>query len=222
MWCFCDDKGTHPSDTKTLKMECFPGDDDVTSAMIREWLDELIRAKLLVEFDNGDSRYLHVTGWKHQRIDKPQAPRHPLPGDEDSRIVPRTVQEPIQERSGSDSKNVLVAFPPEGKEGRKEGILRIPGMVPEPAELPFVTLPVVGGEEYPVTDAQVAEWRIAFPAVDVPQKLRAMRQWLLANPNRRKTPRGVLRFVVAWLERDQNRGGSKGGNGAEDIFAGAK
>jgi hypothetical protein len=32
-----------------------------------------------------------------------------------------------------------------------------------------------------------------------------MRAWLLANPKRRKTAKGVPRFVVAWLTREQER-----------------
>src|SRR5690606_28512598 len=46
-------------------------------------------------------------------------------------------------------------------------------------------------------------------AVDVPQQLRAIRQWLIANPQKRKTSRGMKRFVVSWLTRDQDKGGSR-------------
>jgi hypothetical protein len=32
-----------------------------------------------------------------------------------------------------------------------------------------------------------------------------MRQWLIADPSRRKTPRGVRKFVVGWLGRAQDK-----------------
>jgi len=62
--------------------------------------------------------------------------------------------------------------------------------------------------EYPVLQAQVDEWAEAYPAVDVMQELREMRQWCLANLKRRKTRRGVLKFITGWLAREQDRGPS--------------
>lgn len=70
-----------------------------------------------------------------------------------------------------------------------------------------ISLPATQGHEVSITEADVSEWIQAFPAVDVPQQLRAMRQWLLANERNRKTAKGMRKFVVSWLTRDQDRGG---------------
>lgn len=43
----------------------------------------------------------------------------------------------------------------------------------------------------------------AFPKVDVPEQLRLMSEWCRANPQKRKTERGVRRFINAWLSRSQ-------------------
>ncbi|MCZ4089350.1 hypothetical protein O3W52_04525 [Ensifer psoraleae] len=43
--------------------------------------------------------------------------------------------------------------------------------------------------------------------MNVRQQLAAMRSWLNANPKQRKTSKGMKRFVVSWLSRDQDRGG---------------
>lgn len=72
-----------------------------------------------------------------------------------------------------------------------------------------IELPATLGQFVAITEADVAEWQGAFPAVDVPQQLRAMRQWLLANERNRKTVRGMRKFIVSWLSRDQDRGGSR-------------
>lgn len=72
-----------------------------------------------------------------------------------------------------------------------------------------IDLPATQGQVVSITEADVAEWSDAFPAVDVPQQLRAMRQWLLANDKNRKTARGMRKFVVSWLSRDQDRGGAR-------------
>ncbi|WP_367715137.1 helix-turn-helix domain-containing protein [Nitratireductor sp. GISD-1A_MAKvit] len=69
----------------------------------------------------------------------------------------------------------------------------------------FIHLPTKTGDAVAITRKQVDEWSRAFPALDVEQKLRAMKSWLDANPSRRKTANGVPRFVVAWLSKDQDR-----------------
>ena len=67
-------------------------------------------------------------------------------------------------------------------------------------------IPLVDGQEAAFTQAQVDEWTRTYPAVDVPQQLRQMRAWCVANPTRRKTARGVEAFVVGWLTKEQNSG----------------
>lgn len=69
-----------------------------------------------------------------------------------------------------------------------------------------ISLPLNDGTEYPVTEEQCQEWAGLYPAVDVIQQLRGMRGWLNANPQKRKTRRGVNRFINAWLAREQDRG----------------
>lgn len=82
---------------------------------------------------------------------------------------------------------------------------------PEPSsEPPVITLPLNDGTEYPVTESDVEGWKVSYPAVDVMQQLRNMREWLLSNPTRRKTKTGIRRFVTTWLAREQDRGGTRG------------
>ena len=79
---------------------------------------------------------------------------------------------------------------------------------PPPEARPVVTLPLNTGEEYPVSRDDAGEYTELYPAVNVPQALRDMRGWLLADPKRRKTRSGIRRFVNSWLAREQNRGGA--------------
>ncbi len=85
LWNFCDDRGVHPAKPKTLKAELFPMD-DITSAQVGQWVEELISAGLVRVFEaseDGDS-YWHVTGWdRHQKIDRPSY-KHPTPPAQDS------------------------------------------------------------------------------------------------------------------------------------------
>jgi hypothetical protein len=64
------------------------------------------------------------------------------------------------------------------------------------------------GDTYTPEDADVIAWEKAYPAINVYQEINAMESWLDANPTRRKTPKGIKRFVNSWLARAQDKGGS--------------
>lgn len=82
------------------------------------------------------------------------------------------------------------------------------GVAPGPASSPVVyQLPLNTNKFYPITKADVKEWRALYPAVDIQAELRKMKGWLDANPKRRKTDRGIKRFINSWLSREQDRGG---------------
>lgn len=73
---------------------------------------------------------------------------------------------------------------------------------------PIFTLPCISGGEFPLTQEDVDKWSELYPAVDVPQEIRAMIGWLDANPSRRKTVSGAKRFANNWLSKAQNQGGA--------------
>ena len=74
----------------------------------------------------------------------------------------------------------------------------------------FIDLVLNDGSLFEVFDSDVQEWSKIYPAVDIKQELRKMKGWLDANPTRRKTRRGVRRFVNNWLSRTQDQGGTPG------------
>ena len=79
-----------------------------------------------------------------------------------------------------------------------------------PRQPPFICILLHDKTEYPVMDAQVREWESLYPAVNVKQELRKMKGWCDANPARRKTGRGIQKFINAWLSREQDKGGTYG------------
>jgi hypothetical protein len=117
MWNFCDDGGNYPASAKTLKMQIFPGD-DIAITQIESMIRELTGAGLLLEYAAKGRQYWNVTGWKHQKIDKPSF-KHPQPFDDDSTIIRRALDD---------------CHPAEGKgrEGKgKEPMIPLP---PKPAD----------------------------------------------------------------------------------------
>lgn len=59
------------------------------------------------------------------------------------------------------------------------------------------------GEFTGITDERLAEWRGAYPDLDVTLSLKRAAQWMAANPARRK--KNVERFLVNWLASDARR-----------------
>jgi hypothetical protein len=69
----------------------------------------------------------------------------------------------------------------------------------------FIEIPLSkDGGSHKVTEEDFAEYIEAYPAVDVAQELRTIRQWNLANPKNRKTKSGIRRHINAWLAKTQN------------------
>lgn len=75
---------------------------------------------------------------------------------------------------------------------------------------PVISLTLNDGSLHVVTQADVAHWAELYPAVDILQELRKMAGWLESNPAKRKTKRGIARFITSWLGRTQDRGGNNG------------
>lgn len=74
---------------------------------------------------------------------------------------------------------------------------------------PVIVLPLNTGDGYCVSKEQCQEWAGLYPAVDVIQQLRNMKGWLDANPTRKKTRKGIKRFINGWLSREQDRGSGR-------------
>ena len=74
-----------------------------------------------------------------------------------------------------------------------------------------IALPLNDGTEYGVEQSSVDKWTSLYPAVDVMQELRKMAGWLDANRTKRKTRRGIEKFINSWLAREQDRGGIRRG-----------
>jgi hypothetical protein len=83
-----------------------------------------------------------------------------------------------------------------------------PAAAQEPADLP--PFPVVGGDgQWMMPQALLDSLSETFASLDVRGEVSKARAWLECNPTRRKTPRGMAKFLFGWLERSQNRNGGK-------------
>jgi hypothetical protein len=68
-----------------------------------------------------------------------------------------------------------------------------------------ISLPLDDGSEFDVTAIAASELQTLFPGVEVAQELRSMRSWCLANEEKRKTRRGIRRFIDNWLREEHKK-----------------
>lgn len=200
LWNFCDDEGRHPESLRRLKAEVFPGD-DITLEGVQVLVDELVEHGLVEIYETSQGEcFWQVTGWHHQRIDKPQESRYPPL----SECIPRTFQER--------SKNVPRPFPPdrsgEDRSGEEGMVVDGSGNNPladhstnEPA---LLTFPCNGKQKtWRLTQSAVDEWTALYPGIDVLAECRKALAYVKAN--RPKTARGMPAFLVAWFNRINDR-----------------
>lgn len=122
----------------------------------------------------------------------------------------RASQEPVRNQSGTSQepvRNIYKNVKNDKNEKKKEYICPEPG-IPAP-DCSDIFLPLVDGTFYNVPLKKIKNWEAAFPAVDVICELKKMLTWLDSNQTKRKTARGIERFINNWLSRTQDNGGSK-------------
>ena len=71
-------------------------------------------------------------------------------------------------------------------------------------EQPIITITLNDKSEYPIYQKMIDDYKELYPAVDIIQELKKMKCWCNSNPTKRKTKRGILRFINSWLARKQD------------------
>lgn len=88
-------------------------------------------------------------------------------------------------------------------EGASKPLTPAPVTASVPVTAPVVAIPLEDGTEHPVTAADIAEFRSAYPRIDPVAECRKARAWCIASPQNRKTRRGVGKFLNSWMARAQ-------------------
>jgi hypothetical protein len=218
MWNFCDDAGRHATSPKRLKGEVFPCD-DVTISEVQQWINELLSVGLIEIHESPQGVcYWQVTGWHHQRIDKPQDPKF----DEG----PAITEAEFQERS----KNVPRPFPPDRIGEDRIGKDRIgdSSFLEDSKNKPVLLYPVVGDAKsttWGLGQDRIDHWKDLFPGLDVLAECRKALAYVEGTPAKRKTARGMTRYLTGWLTRATDRrsnGASRSAGGDHQPLGGHK
>jgi len=75
----------------------------------------------------------------------------------------------------------------------------------------IITLPLNDGTEFAITEEFAQELGQLYPVQNLMQSFKAMRGWLIGNPAKRKTNRGIKRFITGWIDRELNGATRNGG-----------
>ena len=74
-----------------------------------------------------------------------------------------------------------------------------------------ITFPTVGKcSSWVLTQGRIDGWKQSYPNLDVDGECRRASEWIAANPERRKTAKGMPAFLVNWMNRAVDRGGGRG------------
>lgn len=191
IWNFCDDQGRHPLAPKQLKALVFPADDFSVEDVSR-MLDELSANDLIKVYTVDGKEYFEVTGWHHQKIDRPQKPKFPAPiGEQSSNGIDG------KERKGKEGKG----------EEKEEG-----GREDAQTDFAFV------GKIIRLKEDDFARWRKAYSAIpDLIAELTKADDYYSENP----PPGGKWFFPVSqWLAKAHREALRRDADPDEEIYRG--
>lgn len=200
MWMVADDDGRFAWEPDLIAADLFPFE---RGANVKALLEKLVQGGQVVRYEHGGRSY----GWlrnfaKHQKINRPTPSRLPPP----PLVNESSVSPPASLAAGKDQGS--------GKGSgirEHEGAEAVAPAPPPPASPVVLTLKCsgVGPKVYDVTQAQVDEWIVAYPGVDVLAEIRKSAAWQDAQPKRRKTHKGMAAHLVSWFGRAQDGGRSR-------------
>jgi hypothetical protein len=163
-------------------MEVFPGDDDISVKKVDAMVEELCSVGLLHKYEVNGEQYLIVTGWKHQRVDKPSF-RYPLPN---GRL-------PIADKSPNSRLPFDDGPPAESKGGESKG----KGDSPLPPKGGVSEAPHVNGKDPEADQAFEAFWQRWPHKVEKPDAYRAFPKALAKAGSLIAILEGVRRYIAA-------------------------
>lgn len=184
-----DDHGRYSAHLTQLRAFCYPLKlDSVKEDSIKKHLAECVDAGLIVLFTVESKGYLEIQNFGQRINGKSKFPEPPQKSPGNPGEVPENSGNPRLGVGGDEVEGGLFASDPQA--------------VPSPT---VIQLPLADKSEFPITQAVVDELSELYPGVDVPSQLRAMRGWCVGNPTKRKTKKGIMRFVTNWLSGEQDK-----------------
>ena len=207
MWIHSDDFGVVRGSITWLRSNVYPYDEDVTTANLKAWIEELADLERILPFESeGESYYYMPTFLQHQTVDKPNVKeRNPIPP---KALVERSAKHRIK------FGDISTTHPADAKSAHTynkkllKGVKKTKGLkdcMPgaEPKYMPpeLANLPMYAENEKLVAQwpELIKGWKDAFAYLDIISEVKKAHGWEVANPRRRKKDK--IRFIYNWLAR---------------------
>jgi len=195
IWNFSDDEGRMEFSSVRLKLQILPADD----VDIGDLCAELRRLALICTYSHKDKQYLQVINFdKHQRIDKRRTSKYPAPICADLR---RLAPNDHDGREGNGK----------GMEEEKEYFRTEPETAPAQSSKTVFEFPCTGKDKtFKMTDEDLNQLQQLWDTLDVRAQVKRALAWVVANNKKRKTAKGMPRFLNGWFDNAVQKGGSNG------------
>jgi hypothetical protein len=233
LWCAADRDGRFKWEPRRMGLAILPYDGVEFSRV----LDALLSRGFIVKYRVGEAWFGAIPSFHRHQVVNPRERKSELPQvAEADEVIDATSTRAARVATRDD----LARGEGKGKGREGKGIVYCPEAPPvgeapgpedeveevgadeggdllalvDPSEPVFLDFPVIGSPRpWPLVASKVAEYRATFVGLEVEAVLRRARQWCIDNPTRRKTSRGMPKFLFGFLERAQNRGaGGSGGH----------
>jgi hypothetical protein len=198
-----DDFGRFHAHPGLLRASLFPlRSDKVKEKHISDWLSECRKSNLVSLFEYDEKKYLEINDFRQRT--RQEKSKFPSPADGC----------PSSDGQGTVNCQQVAHGDGDGDEcvdGDGDDLLsgaRRARAVRTEAMPPVMTFPCDGKiSTWDLTRDKIMEWAQSFPSVEVEAECRKALQWIRDNSTRRKTAKGMTRFLYGWIERSNNRGG---------------
>jgi hypothetical protein len=213
LWTLADRDGRLEDRPRRIKVEILPYDDCDVDALLSDLASKRCNGhRFIIRYRVNDQQIISITNFrKHQRItgrelDTPSQYPSPPENLDDGETMGK------HQGNNGDKANVQ-----EGKGRERKGKdttfaqrqIEDPVSPPPPEDI-FLTFPTDGKiKEWFLTKERVAEFKTLFPGLNVEIELRKDLRWIMDNPERRKTARGMPAHLMRWLAKAQNQGGQR-------------
>ena len=209
----CDDFGIFDGRTKIIKSSLFPLKENVTLKQIESAIMKLATVGLVRAYEVQGRPLLQLPTWSlHQRIRNSRhiypTPEEMTDADNSRRVAASCGELPPESESESKYKSESESEPEsesydctelQGSTAPSDGANRQDGLAMVPA------LILNDGTEWLPNQSDITAWGNLYPNVNVCREFGRMREWCKNNPKKRKTRRGIRKFVTNWLDGEQNR-----------------
>lgn len=187
--------------------------DRIREADITRWIAECVKASLVRLYSVNSKPYIMMHKLNgNAKPRNPESKYPPPPNSDDNGLRQKATDNNGEQRITTDNNGEQK--PPYSDSGSDTDSVDSPEpseTASEPIPATVMTFPVVGSDPptWDLRQNDIDQWQQLYPTTDVLAECRKALAWTQANPAKKKTPGGMKKFIVNWLNKAVNSGSSR-------------